>query len=227
MGILGIRNRTENWKTARRFAPFFDENNKATLANLVKHLNSCDESNSEDLKIELFWKGIRDLRHGKSDDLKKEIEDRLVNQYKERFKSLLTDVTNFGGLKLPEEWNYDATTAGARSKLINNLRNSEIDIVIESPSHLYIGEAKDEAGLGADGQLVLVHQLIRQHVVATLFLDAMNKKRTIEQFVVLRKSPNADKRPRQLEFAISQCWLKKDNILTWDQLTEIGNRSQS
>ena len=222
MGILGIHNRTENWKTARKFAPFFNKNNKTALANLVKHLNPGDKSNPEDLKIELFWKGIRDLRHGKSDELKKEIEDRLVNQYKERFKSLRTDVANFDELKLPEEWNYDATKAGARSKLINNLRNSEIDIVIESRSHLYIGEAKDEAGFGADGQLVLVHQLIRQHVVATLFLDAKNEKRKIEQFVVLRKLPNANRLPRQIEFAIDQCWLKKDNILTWDRLSEIG-----
>ena len=55
MGILEIKNRTENWKTARTFAPFFaDENLRLKLAH---KLGEPEGTNPQDVKLELFWKG--------------------------------------------------------------------------------------------------------------------------------------------------------------------------
>ena len=58
MGILGITNRTEDWKTARSFAPFFTDDCRShptcqsaysnRLERLTRFKGHC--------KIELFWK---------------------------------------------------------------------------------------------------------------------------------------------------------------------------
>ena len=59
MGILGIPNRTENWKTARTFAPFFKScSARAALAKRL--LEPLGESQEGTVEIELFWYGIRD-----------------------------------------------------------------------------------------------------------------------------------------------------------------------
>ena len=71
-------------------------------------------------------------------------------------------------------FNYDPSPEGAKKKLFDNILNTEIDIVLETPTHLFIGEAKHEMGFGADANLVLVHQLIRQYVVATILLKLLD-----------------------------------------------------
>ena len=58
MGILGIKNRTENWKTAQTFAPFFSDEN--LRLGLVRKLGEPLETEPDDVQLELFWKGIRD-----------------------------------------------------------------------------------------------------------------------------------------------------------------------
>ena len=60
-GILGINNRTENWKTARYFAPFF-ANEEARLR-LATRLGAPDGTKAGDVRIELFWYGMRDWVH--------------------------------------------------------------------------------------------------------------------------------------------------------------------
>ena len=66
MGILGIKNRTENWKTARTFAPFFDDA-ELRLA-LVKRLGAPSETKPEDIQLELFPDLQSKIRDFRSDD---------------------------------------------------------------------------------------------------------------------------------------------------------------
>ena len=61
MSILGITNRTENWKTAEEFAPFFTCDS-ARVA-LAKKLCESEGTHGKDIQIELFWKGVRDHVH--------------------------------------------------------------------------------------------------------------------------------------------------------------------
>ena len=106
-------------------------------------------------------------------------------------------------------------------KLRNNLVNTEIDIVLESPNSLFIGEAKHEMSFGADGTLVLVHQLIRQYVVARILVDRLECDKEVVPFVVgddtkqLRKS-------RQVGFMIRQGWMKERNILEWRDVKDLA-----
>ena len=58
----------------------------------------------------------------------------------------------------------------ARTRLVNNLKNTEVDIVLETHDRIFIGEAKCESDLGADSELVLVHQLIRQYVATRILI---------------------------------------------------------
>ena len=109
-GILGITNRTENWTTARYFAPFF-EDEKARLR-LAKKLGAPENTKAEDVRIELFWKGIRDWVHcnGGSMSLTK---DFLECTYENGFGILHSDLTAYvqragysQTLKEPQGWNY-------------------------------------------------------------------------------------------------------------------------
>tara|TARA_B100002003_G_C13895335_1_gene436428 strand:- start:390 stop:617 length:228 start_codon:yes stop_codon:yes gene_type:complete len=59
MGILRIRNRTENWKTAVHFSPLFGEKS----FRLAERLGAEPETRPADVKLELFWRGMRDHLH--------------------------------------------------------------------------------------------------------------------------------------------------------------------
>lgn len=233
LGILEIPNRTENWETAQSFAPFFQDNE--LLSKLVKRLNPCDTSEKEDLKIELFWKGVRDRRFelGKGNKKhasckKNAFEKELVELYERVFGDLKRKIkSSCYDLRLPKDWNYDIDTENSdqKTKLINNLLNTEIDIVIQSSNSLYLGEAKAECGFSSNGGNVLVHQLIRQHVVGRLILKHSNSKLKLKQFVVLNERADYDALPEQLKFVICQGWMKDSNRLTWKCIESIANGS--
>ena len=168
MSILGINNRTENWKTARSFAPLLlDSYHRAELA---RKLGEDPSTSRGDVGLELFWKGMRDFVHGKN---ARAMTTECASAYGNLFGDLRSDIIRFNlipakqSIELPQASNYIPSEIVG---LFNNLRNTEIDIVLETPSHLFIGEAKGEAGLGARGAYVLVHQLIRQYVMASILL---------------------------------------------------------
>lgn len=225
MGILGISNRTENWKTATAFAPFF--NDKVLLRKLVfDHLNPCDDSSKDHLEIELFWEGLRDLRF-KYKNTEKEInfEERLIRYYRDEFRDLRTKLKAYKGLRISNKWNYDVSKENHRKKFLSNVLSTEIDIVIQSKNYLYLGEAKSESKFGSDGRDVLVHQLIRQYVVGTLLLKERYPGMKITQFAVVNKETLERRRQKQANFVISQGWMKDSNILTWDQVASIATGS--
>lgn len=226
MGILGIKNRTENWKTAESFASFFKD--KSALAALAKRVGESVEDSQTDLQIELFWRGVRDYLKKKNKSIS-ELYDLVGSARLKRFGCLRQDAIDFG-LNVGEDWNYDVcnrypiTLSGKDSdKLSNNLFYTEIDIVIQTPNCLLIGEAKGESTFDAKSKYVLVHQLIRQYVTATILVDLTSIKKNVVPFVVGESSKlDSIRNNAQISFMIDQGWLKEKNILSWKCIDKLA-----
>ncbi len=197
------------------------------------------------VKVELFWKGMRDhlnLPDGGAESNSQRQQQELADRYRCLFPNLRDEISQFNGLTLPNDWNYDVSE-GAEEKtleeleegLFNNLRNTEIDIVLQTDQYLFIGEAKHLSGFGRDGKLILVHQLIRQYVMSTILTDMVaednkTEPKRIIPFVV-GDDINKLKNYQQVEFMIQQHngnrspgeWLKEENILNWDCIEELAS----
>lgn len=221
MSILGINNRTENWKTARYFAPLLLDS--YARAELAWKLGEPKDTSGSEVKLELFWKGMRDY----VDKIGKDRGDLIgpcAEAYEKLFPDLRADIKKFsqqpknqdsrGGLLEPKEHNYAASNPNG---LWDNLRNTEIDIVLETPNKLFIGEAKGEMGLGTNGNYVLVHQLIRQFVMAKILLHVTGHKKVVVPFLVVADG-DYTRRTGQVQFMISQEWLEEKNVLTWGDI---------
>ena len=224
MGILGIKNRTENWKTAKTFAPFF--NNPDLRLKLVERLGEPEGANPGDVKLELFWKGMRDYIHGAEP---KPAEATLAEMYKRMFSDLRLQIGGFHSddgveFDLLKEWNYSPPHPEEAQALYKNLRNTEIDIVLESKGRIYVGEAKDESGFGANGSLVLVHQLVRQYVMAKILVDLLGTKHEVVPFIVRNNPKDEQKEPAQIQFMLWKGWLIEKNILIWKDVSDLAAR---
>ena len=226
--ILGIKNRTENWKTARTFGRMYPEN-VATLANsLLKSYCEFPDCNLPNLqpgqvRLELFWKGVRDHVH-RTKEKGQAIVEEFALLYKQLFPHLrenIVDFTNAGKHKFNDlkSDNYDVSTLESKKKLFSNLLNTEIDIVLEAPNHIFIGEAKLEMSLKGDSNNLLVHQIIRQYVTAKLLLKHLKCDKTLVPFIVKdkRRNPNL---ALQTRFMVHKGWLKKENILRWEDVEQ-------
>ena len=218
MAILGITNRTENWKTARYFAPLFGANS----VRLARRLLSDEEERSRlqpgEVRLELFWYGMRD--HFDKHPMRPEgRRTELARTYFRLFKDLHSEVKGFqgdaGSFKGPEG-SYDASKDGG-NKLDSNLRNTEVDIVIQSPSHLFIGEAKHESRFGTRGRNFLTHQLIRQYVMACTLVDLRHEDLQVVPFVVGDDRAYLEK-TLQVQFMCEQGWMREENILEWSDI---------
>lgn len=230
MGILGIVNRSENWKTAQYFSPFFK--NKCAKAALAQQLGESVNTPPEEVKIELYWKGMRDYIYLQKERYERRIDQQeFVTHYTHRFPNLRQEINDFNGLMLPKERNYDVSTESRAERLFNNLSRLEIDIVLQTPKHLFIGEAKHESDFGRDGDTVLVHQLIRQYVMSTILTDMVAQAndcypKKVIPFLVGNNLMRFD----QVKFMIDQrkqCrhpgqWLKEENVLSWDCISKIA-----
>ncbi len=220
MGILCINNRTENWKTTRYFAPYFTS--ESARSALIKRLCPSDNTPGKSVQIELFWKGTRDYLVKKDIDNDKKISaSKVAHLYNCIFPDLRKKILNTNGvhLKLPNGYNYCVCTDKDADRLYINLRNTEIDVVLESPRYLYIGEAKYKSDFGTNGDLVLVHQLIRQYVAARILTRHLASHgapgKEVIPFVIGRDATRLKKK-HQIIFMSKRCWLDKNNILTWD-----------
>ena len=227
MGILGIANRTENWKTVRHF---FRPSMEVRVG-LIRRLCG-DEVPASEIKLELFWYGVRDYIqaymdcHGADrdkDEVKRILEERFSDHYFGGFSNLREDIRKRGyGLQVSQPRNYSPTNQEDKSKLYTNLQNTEVDIVLETPGHLFIGEAKNESDLGANPDLVLVHQLIRQYVMARILVELKESDKKVVPFVVVNSTKlKTVKNKAQVKFMIDQCWLKGCNILSWDCIKQL------
>ena len=214
MGILGIKNRTENWRTARTFAPFFNDEN---LKRKLIHALEPSDTDPEYVKLELFWKGMRDYIHAKGG--KEPTAEKLADIYNqsEIFGDLRSKIIKDGlGLKQLKPKNYALLEP---ETFRENLKNTEIDIVLQTPNYLYIGEAKDQSGFHADGKLVLVHQLIRQYVMANILVSLTYPEKKVVPFIVRNQPKRED--PAQVQFMLTQEWLRPENMLTWKKVEDL------
>ena len=236
--VLDIENRTENWKTAHEFAPFFRDAD--ARQRLVRRLGEPEGTGTSEITLELYWKGMRDYLHGAERTLNDEVIRELAVKYEDIFPDLRAKIERYR----PDEENEGAATFRTLNKrnycldeatqreleenlckkLADNLYNTEIDIVLETPSTLYIGEAKFESGFGSSGKLVLVHQLIRQYVMARILLSCLGEKKDIVPFVV-GEGRSAMKRTAQVGFMVQRCWLCSCNVLEWNDIKGIAGVS--
>ena len=235
MKILGIENRTENWKTVQHFYGLSNEKKERLarhlLANHYEITPDQVQLGSDDVRIELFWKGMRDYVSRQANKPNPgEITDTYMSEFadlRERVKKFNPDrpVSKFKKLN---PHNYDASPDN-RKTLFSNLEKTEIDIVIETDDCILIGEAKHESKLKGDGKLILVHQLIRQYVMATVLSHLVSKRegyprRTVVPFVVVDKDDII--KTAQIGFMTSQDrgngtgrkWMSENNVLTWEEI---------
>ena len=223
--VLCIANRTENWKTAHEFAPFFGNDDRGNNARqkLVKRLQKTNDAEGCETHLELFWMGMRDYLHVTKRADRQRIKNQMLIDCQSSFGKLRGEIANFDGFKDLKKRNYDMSLVNedVNEALFRNLSNTEVDIVIETPSSLFIGEAKQEATLGADSRLVLVHQLIRQYVMAKSLLKTLDRKRRIVPFVVGNVEKGI-KNSDQVQFMICQGWLKDCNVLDWEDIKVIA-----
>ena len=216
VGILGIENRTENWKTAQLLRGLSE-------AGLARRLGEPNATPADDIRIELFWYGVRD---SKPDLEKAPVKCRAheaVAIYRRQFADLRQQICDFKQqpFRALKSHNY-MVSQETQKDFFNNLRNTEIDIVLETPERLYVGEAKHESGFGGDGKLILVHQLIRQFVMATILLDLRGEKKKVVPFVVAdANNLESVKNTAQVKFMVDRCWLKGENVLSWDEIDAI------
>ena len=220
MGILQIKNRSENWKTARFFSPLLEDPNlPLRLANRLA--GETFGIGKDEVRLELYWKGVRDYLHqsgGRNDS-----DDRcFAKHYKRLFPNLRTKVQEHEKFHDLKDRNYNLHNEDSACLLGNNLNNTEIDIVLETPSHLFIGEAKGEMSFGTDGNLFLVHQLIRQYVMASILVAHLGCEKRVVPFVV-GNDVEAMRKTCQVKFMISQCYMREENVLTWDDIRKLSN----
>jgi len=216
VAILGIENRTENWKTSLYFSPLLRDKN--ARLRLVRELGESERTRQEDVHIELYWYGIRDHIH-QSGGAKESYYSELAERYGCLFPDLRKTIQNYGRFKRLKDCNYDMSSKRRRDKLGSNIYHTEIDIVLESPNGLFIGEAKHFEDFGADGKQILVHQLIRQYVMARILLDRLGYQKDLIPFVVGDDAKRIA-RYSQVDFMIKKSWMRKEDILEWEEVKE-------
>ena len=126
--VLGVKNRTENWKTARYFQPFFGD--RAVRISRVP--GEPEVTKPEDVSLELYWKGVRDWCAGKN---KSCCEEQLVESCRKLFqdRDLRQRIEHYNGFRPLRDGNYEISSGVHCKQLSDNLFNTEIDIVLESP----------------------------------------------------------------------------------------------
>ena len=232
MSILGIENRTENWQTVQHFHGLANDAKVRLVHRLLKPFGDEPRVEPGDIQVELFWEGMRDYidqrrRTGESDLSPQE----FASRYERIFGGLGERVANFRAEQHPYKFdplkphNYDASGEN-HTALFSNLSKTEIDIVLQNPGHIFIGEAKHESKLGSAGKLILVHQLIRQYVMAKILVDlvpAFRQKKVVPFVVGDGENLASLKNTVQVKFMVQQGrveegWLKEENVLSWKDI---------
>ncbi|MCA6951718.1 hypothetical protein [Pectobacterium polaris] len=224
--VLGIINRTENWTTVGHL---FDLRNNRLIRHLMKN-NSDDSAPFDDGSeaiLELFWYGYRDYIFEKNITRNTVKIDAIYERFLRLFPNLQENILSFndGGrkyLRVEKSVNYSLNRENAPLRLFNNIRNTEIDIVIETRKKLYIGEVKDSQKFGADGSLFLPHQLLRQYIMARILVDELGKDLDIVPFVVVNNSTLKDNDGQvqlnngQVQIMCKFGYLNMKNVFRWD-----------
>ena len=72
----------------------------------------------------------------------------------------------------------------------------------------------------ASRKLNLVHQLIRQYVMATILVDILASDKKVVPFVV-----GGSRRSLQVDFLVKQGWLNPNNVLEWKDVKALRVQS--
>jgi hypothetical protein len=231
--VLDIPNRTENWKTAQTFIPLVNNNKLHVLAStIIKNAKGNQaELDTDNPVLELFWKGFRDYCHNKGKAKPEPAE--AISLYNILFSNLRDQICEYNKAAPPKEQlqklkphNY-VCKQNTSQIFLANLLNTEIDIVVSVPGYLLIGEAKHEETFGANSKHVLVHQLIRQYVMANILINLMdhnNKERAKTNIVPFIICDNVEQTQKsaQIKFLNSQGWLFLENVFSWDMISQLS-----
>ena len=221
--ILGIENRTENSKTVQHFHGLTRKGKVSLVRGLLGNQEIGDDL---DIKINLFWYGFRDYI-AQCNEEEKPTKEQVGKIYGDIFGDLQNHVSGFQAQEHPRSFaglqphNY-SSAEDFFQELFENLGHTEIDIVIQCGKQLLLGEAKSESSLNTDSRYVLVHQLIRQHVMATVLAQVAGADLEIFHFLV----GDADRvqslrNTVQVKFMIHKGWLKPENVLSWEQVAKL------
>jgi len=246
--ILGIKNRTENWETARTFAPLITCSRKRyefARHIISNHYSPCPSFGEEHVMLELFWKGFRDLikltagASGKSSKARKAAKIKEVADiYRKHFHDLRTGIEEYISLAETQKKqpklnlkpdNYVCKESDTNEpdkselRLYDNLINTEIDIVVSAPGFLLIGEAKEEASFDGNSESILAHQLIREHVMADIVLQ-MKEPPTKTEIISFVVGDDVEGQA-QVKCMLDMGWLVKENIISWNDVkNKFSNR---
>ena len=222
-GILGIRNRTENWKTASALVPLFDNSRAIYLA---RRLGESQDTPDKEVHAELFWCGVPDwIDNAATQNAKRMLRAEMFKTYRCLFSSLSHEIETYKSLQHPREFsplrehNY-STSSSSSAELVSNLEGTEVDIVMESPTRLYIGEAKYESSLDTNGNNVLVHQLLRQYIAASVLTKVTCTEKEVIPFLVAEEDLS---NRVQVKFMVDQGWMYENHLLTWNSLRELSS----
>ena len=135
-GILGIENRTENWKTTVYCSPMFGWESHR----LAAMLGATPELLPGEVRLELFGKGVRDYRYQKGLS-RRELEVRVVKSFNQSFHNLRRDVLASQEFQELQDDHYVLSGDSAAGRLTNNLLGTEIDVVLETPAICLSGKS--------------------------------------------------------------------------------------
>ena len=223
--ILGIENRTENSKTVQHFHGLTREKQVRLVRCLLGNQEVGDDV---DIKINLFWYGFRDyIAKCKDEGKPPPTKEQAGKIFGDLFGDLRNDVSKFQDPDLPRGFtplqprNYSSEEDHFK-ELFDNLRHTEIDIVIQCGKHLILGEAKYQSSLDTKSRYILVHQLIRQHVMARILLKVCGTDLEISHFLIGDRKRIANLKKRvQVRFMEKQKWLRPENVLSWERIAEM------
>lgn len=224
--------------TARTFTPYFECHSARTRLSkkLLEPLGKDREGELGTVKIELFWKGMRD--HIQNKDANYKLDEHglsmrrkdFAERYSSLFPHLRCDIKKYieqsGSPMSLQTHNYNPMEDD--EEFYNNLRNTEIDIVLSTPKFLFVGEAKHESSFDVEYKYVLMHQLIRQYVMTKILVNCREEKVEVVPFVIADnpaklKTPHPNlKHMHQISFMLNQCLLKEENILSWNSIGKIA-----
>lgn len=218
--MFKIVNKSENWRIAKLFINGSGEKVAKSIAEKV--LLNCNLPNSTSIEYELFWKGYRDYcDHIDGKGRNVDIKDRALQVYNAKFKSLRAEIEKYNASYFPRlnlddcGRNYTVSSESI-DDFFRNLYNTEIDIVIRAGDCFLIGEVKHTQSFSADSGHILVHQLLRQYVVASIILEEISrmesKKFRVIPFIIA--DGNA-KNTGQIKLLQHLGWLNEKNIFSW------------
>ena len=65
--------------------------------------------------------------------------------------------------------------------------------------------------------MYIVHQLIRQYVMARILVDLVGCRKTVVPFIV-----GGNKRQQQVRFMLDQGWMKNTSLLSWSDVRALS-----